>query len=130
MSKVFKSCFECNINCCRVGPGPYKTLPAKKFLENYCNLESYNTKCDGLMKNRKCRYWGTNKLPYECRVYICPVKRFTKKERDLIENIIEYKCENCGAKYMVHKTDKRYYCEVCNKYIIYINFIRDKHNYE
>ena len=115
MLKTIKSCKECKFNCCKFGPGPYTVLSISDFLETYMHPGGYNTKCENLMRNGKCKVWGTNMLPQECRTHVCNVRRFTKAELLLMDKIVEGPCENCGAKYFVEtEFEDIYICEICN----------------
>ena len=77
---IFESCNDCTLNCCQVGPGPYKKVRRGKFTSNYLWTGSYNTICEGLTDDRKCKYWGTDKIPSDCRTSVCPHRSYTKKE--------------------------------------------------
>ena len=76
---MIDNCADCKSNCCRVGPGPYKIVDPELFLENHGCHEAYNTQCDGLVDN-KCKYWNTDKLPLECKTYVCSSKIFSDTE--------------------------------------------------
>lgn len=123
MSKSISSCKECKDKCCETGPGPYKALKPLKYLDNYGTCESYNTKCEGLTRSGKCKYWGTNTLPSECRSYVCQTRSYTKKELKAIEMVCDdYACENCEAQYLlVYKKDGAWVhdCEICGLSVVY-----------
>ena len=114
---MISSCSDCKSICCRTGHGPYKILKPLKYLENYSLPESYNTKCEGLTKLGKCKYWGTNELPAECRSYVCQNRSFTKKELKIMDLVSDsYPCANCGTQWvLIYKTngDWTHFCEVC-----------------
>lgn len=117
MSKSISSCKDCKDKCCETGPGPYKIVKPSKYLDDFGMSESYNTKCEGLTRSGKCKYWGTNKLPVECRSYVCTSRNFTKKELEVMEMVSEdYSCNNCNAKYLLINYEKGHWihkCEIC-----------------
>ena len=123
MSKSISSCSDCVDKCCETGPGPYKVLKPLKYLENYSVSESYNTKCEGLTRSGKCKYWNTSKLPAECRAYVCTKRSFTKKELEVMSTVCEdYSCNNCNSQYLlVYKENGHWVheCEICGYGIVY-----------
>jgi len=120
---LVKSCSDCPYNCCKIGPGPHKVLAPEEYLCGWSNPDGYNTKCEGLTKDGKCKYWGTNRLPIECRTHVCNNKIFTKAELEVIAGISteQAPCDNCGALYLLGKSNGRngagriwwWECEVC-----------------
>jgi len=117
--KLVKSCVQCKSNCCKLGPGPYKTLKPEDYLENFADPQGWNTKCDGLTEDLKCRYWGTPKLPVECRTFVCNNKLFSKKDLKLIDDVDEdYPCIHCGMQFTIGEWNTKTkswdrWCEAC-----------------
>lgn len=73
---MIDDCNDCESNCCKVGPGPYRLVDPEVFLENHGCFESYNMKCDRLI-NGKCIDWESDSLPLECKTFVCSSKKYT-----------------------------------------------------
>jgi len=110
---LYKSCQECEQKCCKTGPGPYKTLSVEDYLENFSLSEAYNTRCKNLSLSGKCKAWGTDKLPIECRVHVCTSRSFSKKELATINKVTDFSCAMCHAQYILEHENFVGECEVC-----------------
>ena len=86
MDELVSSCQECKTKCCSVGPGPHKKVSPEVYLGNWGEYESYNTKCEAFVDG-KCANWGTDKLPLECRVYVCTSRKFSEAELETIAHL-------------------------------------------
>jgi len=113
---MIKSCEECNMPCCKTGPGPYASFSPEVYLENYATVESYNTKCIALSSDHKCNLWGTPDLPMECRNYICQTRQYSKSELEIIADVNDRECPNCGCSWTIGSLQKNIFidkCEIC-----------------
>ena len=87
---MIDSCNDCKVKCCSVGPGPYDIVSPEIFLYHFGEHDVYNKKCSAFVSG-KCIRWGTDLLPYECRVYVCSSRSFTKDELKAIANKTDLK---------------------------------------
>ena len=113
---MIKTCEECPNSCCKTGPGPYKNVSPEDYLENFATVEAYNTKCIAFTSEGKCNLWNTPDLPQECRTYICQTRSYTKKELEIIDDIFERECPNCGCSWLIGSWQNKIYfdtCEIC-----------------
>jgi len=83
---MIDNCQDCKTKCCSVGPGPYETIDHEVFLLNYGENDNYNKKCKALVDD-KCIFWGTDKMPLDCRIYVCQVRSFSESELKNIAKI-------------------------------------------
>ena len=87
-AKMIDSCAECKTNCCKIGPGPYRIVSPREYVERFGDLPSYNTECAALdSKSERCTLWGTPEFPEECKTYICHVRSFSKSELSEIRRV-------------------------------------------
>lgn len=111
---MVKNCASCKTKCCKTGPGPYRSLPAKKYLERFGDAGAYNTKCENLKKG-KCSVWKTPDFPVECFIYVCQTRTYTKDELKKIESVDSWdSCPRCKTDYHLTKwikKDKKYKLE-------------------
>lgn len=88
---MISSCAQCTTKCCKSGPGPYKEVSAVDWLSmKQKGSDRYNTRCENFDEEEEtCRVWDTTSLPIACKVFVCGVRTYTKKELALIDFILE-----------------------------------------
>lgn len=69
-----------------MGPGPHDLVGPEVFLLNYGYDDLYNKKCEGFMHG-KCIYWSTDKIPLECKIYVCQNRSFSESELENIKKL-------------------------------------------
>lgn len=79
-------CKDCKTKCCSVGPGPYEVVPPETFLLNDGQFENFNKKCV-YFHNELCLAWGTDKMPLECKTYVCGLRSFSIEELHNIKKL-------------------------------------------
>lgn len=116
---MISSCADCKTKCCKTGPGPYKTLKVREYLENFCYPDSYNTRCEHLSKSGKCKIWQTPEFPTECRTHVCQHRKYSKQELKDIDNTVDlsdyhksFKCP-CNSNYVIYISLRKAICECC-----------------
>jgi len=83
---MIDSCKDCKTKCCSVGPGPYKRIHPEVFLLNYGENDNYNKKCMWF-RNEQCMVWGTDKMPLDCKIFVCSNRKFSEAELDNIREL-------------------------------------------
>jgi len=85
---MIKSCKECKNKCCKRGPGPYKKVDVRTYLDTFCHHTGYNLMCENLdEETEECKVWGTLLLPVACSTFVCHQRRYTKKELKFIAEV-------------------------------------------
>ena len=85
---MINTCDKCKSICCRTGPGPYVKLTPRKYINRFGDIDAYNTQCMYLVKN-KCIVWNTSKQPFDCKVYVCQSRAYSKAELDRIKELLK-----------------------------------------
>ena len=90
---MFKSCKECTMRCCSLGPGPYKSLPFTEWFHGGKSYERYNYKCEYFcLETEACLIYNTPQYPVECAIFVCQNKIYTQQELNRIKeyfNVID-----------------------------------------
>jgi hypothetical protein len=113
---MISACKDCEVPCCKTGPGPYTSVPPEDYLENFGSADAYNTKCVALSAEGSCTNWGTPEFPMACRNYVCQTRSYTKNELSTIADVIERSCPVCKCDWMIGGYKGKEYhdvCEVC-----------------
>lgn len=83
---MISSCKDCTTKCCRSGPGPYKKVSAKAWLEELQGSEKYNSACENFDQDTgMCKIWNTGDVPIVCKTYVCGIRTYSKEELEDID---------------------------------------------
>jgi len=111
---MINSCSECKTKCCKIGPGPHKSVPVLEWMESQNLLgEIYNTRCENFnMDTEQCSLWNKPEMPGFCRTFICHNREYSEQELSEIRAFEEEPClGDCGRKWKI----KGVACNLCGE---------------